>query len=586
MDWGAGLTHSASAGGSISKRAAWWLWAIAGAAACALAATVLLVQFQRPSAPARPMRFDLTMPSNMRIEDYNRGVISPDGQRFVFEATVDGNPQLVVRDMASSALAVLTGTEGAWRPFWSPDSQSLAFFHGHGDLKQVVLPGGAVRVLADSKYDPLVNHRGTWRDGVILFVAGDRRLYSVAGTGGTPRPLNVLPNVRQRHVASLSLLPDGRHFLLALENEPGVYVASLDAPGIKKVMDDGSNLVYRAAHLFYSRGTALLARPFNADRLEFSGPEVQVADPGSDLSVSDDGTIVYRPTTIAMSTLTWFDRAGRRSGTLGNPGPYQLVTLSPQGRHVTVVRGDTELDSWDLWDADLASGIFSRLTTHAGLDSDPAWSPDERSLAFMSTRLGHPALFLKDLVSGAEERLVAFDEPLVLEQWSPDGRFVVARTFAGAVYAVPLGSDRTPRMLVDIPYSADELRVSPDGRWVAFNANESGRWEVYVAEFPGFTSKRQISDAGGVQPQWRGNGRELFYLASDGSMMSVRLDTRSGLTVSAPSHLFSTKLATNPNLAQYAVTADGQRFLGIERATSSNSFTFLINWLTAPRSDH
>jgi hypothetical protein len=121
---------------------------------------------------------------------------------------------------------------------------------------------------------------------------------------------------------------------------------------------------------------------------------------------------------------------------------------------------------------------------------------------------------------------------------------------------------------------------------VAFNANESGRWEVYVAEFPGFTSKRQISDAGGVQPQWRGDGRELFYLASDGSMMSVRLDTRSGLTVSAPSHLFSTKLATNPNLAQYAVTADGQRFLGIERATSSNSFTFLINWLTAPRSDH
>jgi eukaryotic-like serine/threonine-protein kinase len=306
----------------------------------------------------------------------------------------------------------------------------------------------------------------------------------------------------------------------------------------------------------------------------------------SDLSVSDDGTIVYRPTTIAMSTLTWFDRVGRRSGTLGNPGPYQLVALSPQGRHVTVVRGDTELDSWDLWDADLASGIFSRLTTHAGLDSDPAWSPDERSLAFMSTRLGHPALFLKDLVSGAEERLVAFDEPLVLEQWSPDGRFVVARTFAGAVYAVPLGGDRTPRMLVDIPYGTDELRVSPDGRWVAFNANESGRWEVYVAEFPGFTSKRQISDAGGVQPQWRGDGRELFYLASDGSMMSVRLDTRSGLTVSAPSHLFSTKLATNPNLAQYAVTADGQRFLGIERATSSNSFTFLINWLTAPRSDH
>ena len=153
------------------------------------------------------------------------------------------------------------------------------------------------------------------------------------------------------------------------------------------------------------------------------------------------------------------------------------------------------------------------------------------------SRLGRPALFLKDLVSGTEEPLVAFDEPLVLDQWTPDGRFVIARTFGKAVYAVPLDGDRKPRLLVDTPYHRDELRVSPDGRWVAFNADESGRWEVYVAEFPAFTSKRQISEAGGVQPQWRADGRELFYLASDGSMMSARVDTRSGLTVSPPSRL-------------------------------------------------
>jgi Tol biopolymer transport system component len=295
--------------------------------------------------------------------------------------------------------------------------------------------------------------------------------------------------------------------------------------------------------------------------------------------VSDDGTIVYRPTNVATSMLTWFDRGGRRLGTLGNPGPYQLVVLSPQGRHATVVRGETELDSWDLWDGDLASGIFSRLTTDVGLDADPAWSPDERSLAFMSTRRGRPALFLKDLVRGTEEPLVPFDEPLALHHWTPDGRFVIATTMGKAVYAVPLSGDRTPRMLVDTPYTEDELHVSPDGRWVAFNADESGRWEVYIAAFPAFTSKRQISDAGGVEPQWRGDGRELFYLAPDGSMMSMRVDTRSGLTVSPPSRLFSSGLAANPDLAQYAVTADGQRFLGIERATSVSSFTFLINRL-------
>ena len=570
--------QAVSATSTPKRRAAWWLWGAATAALGAVVATALLVMVPRPTVPASPMRFDLAVPSDMRIEDYNHGVISPDGQRFVFQATVDGTPQLVMRDMASAALVVLTGTDGAWRLFWSPDGRSVAFFHPDNHLKQVVLPGGAVRVLADSKYSPHSRTEGTWRSGQIVFVA-DRRLFSLPARGGTPRPLDVFPNEPHRHVASPSLLPDGRHFLLSVENEPGVYVASLDAPGIRKVMDDASNPVYGAGHLFYSRGTALLARPFNAERLEFSGAEVQVTDHGSNLSVSEDGTIVYRPTNVAMSILTWFDRVGRRLGTLGEPAPYQLVHLSPLGRHATVVRGDTGLDSWDLWDADLASGIFSRLTTRTGLDADPAWSPDERTLVFSSNRLGRTAPFLKDLVSGTEKPLIAFDEPLALDQWTPDGRYVIATTMGKAVYAVPLGGDRKPRMLVDTPFTEDEIRVSPDGRWVAFNADESGRWEVYIAAFPAFTSKRQISDAGGVQPQWRADGRELFYLASDGWMMSARVDTRTGLTLSPPSRLFSTRLTTNPNLAQYAVTADGQRFLGIERATSVSSFTFLINRL-------
>jgi hypothetical protein len=150
-----------------------------------------------------------------------------------------------------------------------------------------------------------------------------------------------------------------------------------------------------------------------------------------------------------------------------------------------------------------------------------------------------------------------------------------------AVYAVPAGGDHTPRMLVDTPYTEDEVHVSPDSRWVAFNADESGRWEVYVAAFPAFTSRRQISAAGGVEPQWRADGRELFYLDLDGSMMSVRLDARTGLTVGPPSRLFPTRIEPDGNAPQYAVTADGQRFLGLERATSSQSFTFLINWLNA-----
>ncbi len=190
-------------------------------------------------------------------------------------------------------------------------------------------------------------------------------------------------------------------------------------------------------------------------------------------------------------------------------------------------------------------------------------------------------MFVKDLTSGKEDPLVPFDEPVGLDQWTPDGRFIIFRTFGKAVYAAALTGDRTPRMLVDTPYIEDEVHVSPDGRWVAFNADESGRWEVYVAAFPAFTSKRQISNGGGVQPQWRADGRELFYLGPDGSMMSVRVDARTEFTASPPTRLFATNIAPDLNTPQYGVTADGQRFLGLERVGGDQSFTFLLNWLNA-----
>ena len=155
---------------------------------------------------------------------------------------------------------------------------------------------------------------------------------------------------------------------------------------------------------------------------------------------------------------------------------------------------------------------------------------------------------------------------VAVDQWTPDGRFIIFRTLGKAVYAMTLTGDRTPRMLVDTPFIEDEVHVSPDGRWVAFNGDESGRWEVYVAAFPTFTSKRQISSGGGVQPQWRADGRELFYLAPDGSMMSVRVDARTEFTASPPTRLFATNIVPDPNVPQYGVTADGQRFLGLERA--------------------
>ena len=504
------------------------------------------------------------------------GAISPDGQRFVFSASVDGgHGQLVLRDLASTELRVIPGTRRAYRPFWSPDSRSIAFFLRSGQLGKVLV-GEPARVLVDSP-PTTYEDRATWAPGVILFGPREGRIHRLAEAGGTASGLETLPwKPGQASFMSPRFLPDGRHFLVNMMGDPASYLASIDAPGIRKILDDASSVAYGAGHLVYSRGEALFACPFDAERLEVSGPEVLVTARAATFSVSDRGAIVYRPEAVSPSRLTWFDRSGRRVATVGPPAPYEQLVLSPGGRRAAVVRTDAQSNT-DLWAVDLTTGISTRLTLHAARDDDPSWSPDEQALAFTSRRTGRAAVFVKDLPSGQESPLFAFDKAVVVDQWTPDGRFVIFRTQGKEVYAMPLSGDRTPRLLADTPYSEDEVHVSVDGRWVAFNSDESGQWEVYVATFPAFTSKKQVSSGGGAQPQWRADGRELFYLAPDGSMMSVRLDGKDN----TPVRLFPTNIAPDLNLPQYAVTADGQRFLGLEPVAGVPSFTFLLNRLGA-----
>jgi len=563
-------------------RLKWGLWAVS-VAAVALAATVLISGLRRrPALPAPlPMRYDLILPSEMQLDEYDRGAMAPDGQQFVFSAAVQGVHQLVRRDMATAALQVIADTKDAWRPFWSPDSRSIGFLVAPaGELRRVLVTGGSARVLGDLSGMVYEDH-GTWSRGTILFGPRHGRILRVAEMGGRPTALDIVPRTAgQKDLSFPEFLPDGQHFLVSVANEPAVYVGSVEGPGLRKLLDDASAAIYAAGHLIYSRGAGLFARPFDAERQEVSGAEVQVATQAESFSVSEGGVIAYRPENVPRSRLTWFDRSGRRTATLGDAGPYEQVVLSPHARHATVVRLDAHRRG-DLWDWDLRSGIFTRLTTDPEHDTDPSWSPDERTLAFTSERGGSDAMFLKDSVSGKEEPLVLFGEPVTVDQWTPDGRYVIFRTFGKAVYSVPLGRDRTPRMLVDTPYVEDEVHVSPDGRWVAFNADESGQWEVYVAAFPGFTSKRQISRGGGVQPQWRGDGEELFYLAPDGSIMSVSVNRGSEFMPKPPVRLFTSNIAANSGTPQYGVTADGQRFLALERVSGTPSFTFLLNHLSA-----
>jgi eukaryotic-like serine/threonine-protein kinase len=206
--------------------------------------------------------------------------------------------------------------------------------------------------------------------------------------------------------------------------------------------------------------------------------------------------------------------------------------------------------------------------------------PTNHVEAFSSNRTGRFAVHLKHLSDGREELLAEMGPGLVVDTWTPDGTHVVVRNMGVAVYAVPISGDRTPRLLVDTPYIEDELQVSPDGRWVAFNADESGRWEIYIAAFPSFTARQQVSAAGGVQPQWRADGRELFFLSLEGSMMSVQLTPGPDLTAATPRQLFATGIDPDANVRQYAATRDGQRFLGLDAGEHrGHTFTYLVNFL-------
>ena len=553
------------------KRA--WLSATA-AALCALVAAGAMLLRVRPAAvePAPPMRFDVTLPRDAHLDTYEGPVISPDGRWIAYAAELNGRRQVFRYDLSSQETAPLPDTDGASAPFWSPDSRTVAFFTTDG-IKQVSVAGGPARTLAPAP-DP---RGGTWAPGVILFAPTPVGvIHRVADTGGPATALAMPPPPKGGGYWLPQFLPDGKTFLVWEAGARRMYAASLDHPGMLKPVDTGSPVaVYTAGRLVFRQGSTLVARAFDADRLELSGGVAPLADRGSVFSVSTGGVIVYLSEPVLPTQLTWFTRDGTRTGTLGDPGYIGGVALAPSGRRVAVFR-DTG-GNVDLWIVDVTTGITSRLTSDSARDTDAAWSPDERTIGFTSNRTGQYAVYSKSLVDGKEEPLTEGDAAVV-DTWTPDGQSVVVRTVGKAVYTVFVHGDRTPHLLVDTPYTEDELHISPDGRWVAFNSDESGRFEVYVASFPQFTFKRQLSVHGGVQPQWRADGRELFYLAPDGTLMSVGVAPGGEFVARAPARLFRTSADPTPNRPQYAVTADGKRFLALEAGESrAHTFRFLLN---------
>jgi len=544
------------------------------------AAAVSLVHFREHPAEARPIRFTVLAPGKLDFEVGDTPMaVSPDGRRLAISALSGGRRLVWIRSLDSLTAQALPGTEDASQPFWSPDSRYVAFFAA-GKLKKIDISGGPAQTLCDS----MLPFGGTWsHNGTIIFRPINGAVHRVSEAGGESQPLLELDRSRHENVQGTPhFLPDGHHFLFwsYVSIDPaktGTFLGSLDSKQTRFLVQSDAGTTYSApGFLLFTRQGALMAQPFDETKLRLTGQAEPVAQQVDAFS-AEHGVLTYH-TGIRQVQLAWYNRAGKRVASVGDPGIYHQIALSPDDRRLVVERVDEKTGIANLWLLELSKSILSRLTFGSASDGDPVWSPDGRQIVFDSTRKGQFDLFRKTVGEGEEELVFQSGEDKFNSNWLRDGSILFIGSDGKAFYRLPPSGDRRPQLLFQSEFAIDEPHVSPDGRWIAYNSSETGRWEVYASAFPSFGDKRQVSSAGGGQALWRKDGRELFYLSLDGKMMSVDVKASSMLEIGPPKALFQTPVTVSPTIDQYGVSADGQRFIFGEPLETETPITVVLNW--------
>jgi eukaryotic-like serine/threonine-protein kinase len=550
--------------------------------------------------------FNRAAPSEIRVEvntastaDSTSFAISPDGRRLVFSASNEGKSQLWVRPLDLLAAQPLAGTDGATYPFWSPDSASVGFF-ADSQLKRIDIVGGTPQVLANAG----AGRGGAWnRDGTILFAPlGTGPLLKAPATVGEAVAGTRLESGQTSHRFP-QFLPDGRHFVYFVQGgpAPGVYSGSLDGGSSKWLANaDAAAVVSPSGFLLFLRRTTLFAQAFDFKRQELSGSPFPVAeqaafDPATFAAgfSATAGIVAYRSgSTGVVRQLTWLDRSGKSVGAIGAPDSAGLtnVELSPDGKRVAVDR--TVNGNQDVWVIDVARGVPTRFTFDTAFDVFPLWSPDGSRVVFTSNRKGVFDLYWRlSSSAGADDLLLESDQTKAPTDWSSNGRFLLFFSIDPQtgydLWILPVFGDKKPFPFLKTPFDERDGQFSPDGKWIAYQSNESGRFEVYVQPFPGLRGKFQISSNGGAQPRWNKNSKEIFYVSLDSKMMAapVKLSPDGqSLETGTPAALFPVLIAGGPvpgvNKQQYAVSSESQRFLVNLAADegAASPITLIYHW--------
>ncbi len=538
------------------------------------------MQFGKPPALSLPrVRASLNLTDG--IFSQNGPVISPDGTRVVFTGKdITGSVGLWIRSLNSADTRRLVSA-AATDPFWSPDSRCIAFF-ADGKLEKVDAERGTVQILADAP----TPRGGAWnQNDVILFIPRfSEAMVRIPATGGLPM---ILKQTASLDPADAEFLPDGDHFLFTSISlkmpERGLYISSLASERLEKISSIPSMARYSPpGYLLFVEQNALMAKRFNLTTMSTSGTSLQIEDRVSNFSVWHNGLLAFLEESNELRQLTWFDRAGQLAGTIGRPDAIHNFRLSPDQKRVALDRSEPLTGKRDIWLIDnFSNAIPNRFTADPSDASGPAWSPDGKTIVFLSRRDGQRKPYRKDS-SGND-----MEEPLrggtisgAVWDWSPDGAYLLVWFKDGKtgfdIQLVPTDGAVQPTWFLKTPFNEGQARISPDGKYVLYTSDESGRREIYIQTFPKPGNKRRISNEGGFWPRWRGDGKELFYIAANLTVTSVSLDPSNPLNGGPSQPLF--QFPTGPDMGgigsvePFEVSTDGRRFLVLPEKLISSIF--------------